>query len=262
MSTSQGHVTKLIDAHFALATTAAEEQRMRAHVTDCLACSAYYERALVVSRLNPRAPTAKERLRVGLGLQKPRSLPRKWAWTASGVALAATACFLWLAPVQQTQPLPQGWSERGSADNGSLAVYEVGPNDQRQPLAPGAVITKASQLTISYRGPAGSAFVMVFAVDAAGHVFWYEPAWTDARHTPTAKPIEPQRTYNMDDAVAHALAPGQAKLVAVFLKSKVNVQQAEAAWQRGDRSFHTLDRGAQMVIHNLMVAAEANNAAP
>lgn len=260
MTKSQGHATKLIDAHFALSTTAAEEQRMRAHLTDCLACSAYYERALVVSRLTPHAPTAKERLRVALDLQKPPRVVRPWAWAASAVALAAAACVFWLTPSQRTQAPPDGWSERGNTDNGALAVYEVGSNDQRQPLAPKAVITKASELTLSYRAPAGFAFVMVFAIDAKGQMFWYEPAWNDARQTPTGKAIRPQRTYAMDDAVAHAFAPGPAKVVAVFLKSKLNVREAESAWQRGDHTLRTLDRAAQIATHPLTVAGEADDA--
>lgn len=259
MTTSKGHVTKLIDAHFALRTSPSDEHTMRTHMNDCLACSAYYERALVVSKLYPQAPTAKDRLRAAVGLQRPHT---KWRWAGAGSAAAvcAAAWLLWLAPMGRTQDPASGFAERGGSQTGALAVYEVMHNDQRQPLAPGARVSPSSELTASFEAPGGYAFVLLFAVDAQQQLHWYEPAWTDARHTPSAKRIRPQRPYAMDDAVAHAFAPGPAKVMAVFLKKPTDVQAAEAAWRRGDHRFTTIDPEARTLSHNLTV--EAKSATP
>lgn len=61
-----------------------------------------------------------------------------------------------------------------------------------EPLAGGEVVDAEATFAVSYRnlGPERSAFLMVFAVDAARAVHWIHPAFVDARTDPSSVPLD------------------------------------------------------------------------
>ena len=50
-------------------------------------------------------------------------------------------------------------------------------------------VGRSDELSFAYTNRAGFRYLLVFAVDERGSVFWYYPAWTDASATPSALPI-------------------------------------------------------------------------
>ena len=101
---SKGCVRDLVDAHFAGRIAPVRERRMREHLPGCASCSRYYEKHLVLASLDPRAPSAQERMAVGLGIAPavaPSARSRAWAlgaailFVASVVMMQDTSTFLY-----------------------------------------------------------------------------------------------------------------------------------------------------------------------
>ncbi len=55
----------LIARHFTRRIRPAEETELRQHLPTCKVCHAYYERHLMLARLDPSAPSAEERSGLG-----------------------------------------------------------------------------------------------------------------------------------------------------------------------------------------------------
>jgi MFS family permease len=65
-------VRELVERHFAGTILPVEERSLRPHLPGCDPCRDYYERHLVLARLDPEALSAQERLARGLGLRARR----------------------------------------------------------------------------------------------------------------------------------------------------------------------------------------------
>jgi MFS transporter, DHA1 family, tetracycline resistance protein len=66
---SRDGIRALVERHFAGTISQVEERSMRPHLPACESCRTYYERHLVLSRLDPDALAAEERLGRGLGIR-------------------------------------------------------------------------------------------------------------------------------------------------------------------------------------------------
>jgi predicted anti-sigma-YlaC factor YlaD len=64
-------VRRLVDAHFRGDIAAESERRMRAHLPRCATCRGYYERHLVLEKLDPAARVLRGRSRAHA--PRPRS---------------------------------------------------------------------------------------------------------------------------------------------------------------------------------------------
>ena len=60
----------LVDRHFEGRILPAEERGLRKHLADCANCTKYYERRLLLARLEPEALKPKQRLARGLGFRR------------------------------------------------------------------------------------------------------------------------------------------------------------------------------------------------
>lgn len=260
---SPAHVEGLIEAHFAQRTTVDQERMFRSHMASCDRCRGHYERCLTVAQLDPHSVGAKDRLRFALGITRPATPKAPWLWAAGTVsACAAASLVLWF---NVTSPVPgtaatatvPGFAERGGSltAQGALAVFQVVKGDQLQPLAASARVTDSAELSVSYRTPMEHAFVMIFAVDAAQKVHWYVPAWHDANTAPAAKPVPPGHVESLYEAVTHPLAPGNVRMIALFLNRPADVLEVETAWAKGDRQFLGVDPTARLLVHNLTVSS-------
>jgi hypothetical protein len=207
-------------AHFALHTTPESEHALRTHLADCAECTARYQRHLWLSELDPRAPSAQDRLASGLGLRVHKATQSgSWFFAASAVAIAAAALLFFRSPPELTARGP------GLAVSQVLA-YRVQPGRPAAPLGPS--ITRSDELAFAYVNGAGYRHLLIYGVDEHGHVYWYHPAWTNAAETPHAIAIVPgTELRELPEAVAHDLDGKHLTLHAVFTNRDVTVRDAE-----------------------------------
>jgi hypothetical protein len=225
--------THLVDAHFGRRGLPPRRERaLREHLPGCATCRARYERHLLLAEVDRSIPTAQERLARGLGLS---AAPRARTWPMPlGLALALSLGALVLVPRLGTPPTAdEGFTPRGGAEAHApvarppaLEVYRV--RDGKSEPTEGSVRAD-DELAFAYRNPDGLPFLMVFATDAAGQVYWYYPSWTEPDHSPTSVPARRgEHPLELPDAIRHPLPPGPLVLHALFTRAPLSVHEVEA----------------------------------
>ncbi|NTX07265.1 hypothetical protein [Myxococcus sp. CA040A] len=269
--TSTCDFLSLVDRHFSGRGSPPDERRLRTHLPDCDRCREHYERRLLLARLDPRAPEAKTRLARGLGLDDPASpFPSRWPllalvlgsdgaarrgpWLLVPVAMACLGLLVLGLPRVGTTG-DDGFTARSVGTRGGdarLLAYAVEPGGHTSLLGP--TLKPDQELAFAFRNPDGHRYLMVFARDAAGHVYWYHPSWTDPASDPSALPIPPGGDLReLPEAISHPLAPGLLTLHAVFLDSPLTVKQLEALLAAGPLESR-LPAGADTTSMTLQVA--------
>jgi hypothetical protein len=233
---------RLIGRHFAARIIPAEESALRAHLPVCDSCRRTYERHMLYADLVPGRPALAERLGVGLGVGRapvgraPRASERlspRRIW-ALGMTTAA-ACLALLVVGKLAGPPAAEFGVRGPAPDGTGAaveIYRVAGNGSTM-LSEGWVAA-GDELAFAYRNPIGFARLMVFGVDDRGGIYWFHPAWTDAREDPVAVPIDAGAgPVELPEAIRHKLHGGRLRLVALFTNEAISVRSVEEAWRAG-----------------------------
>lgn len=217
-------VRDLVDAHFAQRITATRERRMRSHLPDCPSCRRYYEKHLVLASLDPRAPSAEERLASGLGLALVKRAPQARAWTlAAAVATVAIVFALGRSWIDRDVFTSRGPPRSGGPE---LFVYRLQPLER---LAPGATVRRGDDLAFAYANPRAFHRLLVFGVDEHKHVYWYFPAWANADEDPRAVTIASgaPELRELPEAIRHELDGERLTLYAEFLNDDVGVRAVE-----------------------------------
>jgi hypothetical protein len=212
----------LVEAHFAQSISPDDELRLRAHLPGCSECTRHYERRALLQRV-----PAVDRLGAALGLPAARRPSRaRFAWVLVPVA-AALMLTVWLRPVEG-----DGFTPRGADAGASLAWLEVYRLAAGQSPVPNATrLASVDALAFAYRNPESHPYLMVFAVDAAQHVHWYFPEWTQAETDPAAVSISGGHALTeLRAAITQPLSPGPLKLHALFLDSPLTVRSVERAF--------------------------------
>lgn len=163
-----------------------------------------------------------------------RRVPRWWPLALAPVAVACLALLVVRLPSASTDDA--GFTARGAgnaAAQARLLAYAVAPGGHTTLLGP--KLRPEQELAFAFRNPDAHRFLMVFARDTAGRVYWYHPSWTDPASDPSAISIPPGDTLReLPEAISHPLAPGALTLHAVFLESPLTVKQMEALVEQGD----------------------------
>lgn len=226
--------TRLVDAHFGRRGLPPKRERaLREHLPGCATCRARYERHLLLAEVDRSLPGAQERLARGLGLP---DAPRARTWPVPlGFALALGLCALVLVPRLAAPPTAdEGFTSRGGTEAHGpaaepppvLEVYRV-RDGKAEPTA--GSMRADDELAFAYRNPDGLPFLMVFATDMAGQVYWYYPSWTDPDTSPTSVPArQGEHPFELPDAIRHPLPPGQFILHALFTRAPLSVHEVEA----------------------------------
>ncbi len=214
--------------HFAGSISASAERKLRAHLSGCDDCRAYYQDFLLLAELDPQALPAVERLGRGLGLVERGKLQAALpALGALGLACAALLAFSALRARPDAAD-SQEFAARGSvaeAPSSFVRVYRAGAT--RAELV-GGQIARDDELAFAYENRAGFEYLLVFGVDERGQVFWYYPAWTDASATPTALPIRKSRELlELPDAVRQKLVGKRLRLLSIFTHEPLSVRAVE-----------------------------------
>jgi hypothetical protein len=258
-----GSTHALVDRHFAGTTGGLGERRMWRHLPRCARCRARYRAQSLLETLGQLdeggdaagagAVHARQRLhRSVFGVSRP---PVR---LAGGVLLGlAAATALLLVRWRPQDEHHDGFQARG----GLNAVAEPFPATEPFPdvelfrQVPGTapadrVVTRVSgqiragdALAFAYRNPPerGRRYLMIFATDAAGRVFWYWPAWTDPASTPAAIPIQVSgAAVELAESVRHRLGTGTVRVVALFCDQAFTVKDVEAALARDARALDPL----------------------
>lgn len=228
----------LVEAHFNASITPDGERRLRAHLERCDDCRASYERHLLLSKLDPSSTSVEARLAVGLGLRpQRRAMPLP---LFGGVALAAAAMVALVVAAPFRGARDDGSSEfqaRGSApavsEPARLGVFRVEGAGARSLLGADERVAPGGELAFSYTNRDAKKYLLVFASDERGHVYWYYPAWTDPKAPPSAVPIErTDAPRPLPDAVSHDFDARRVQLVAVFTDEPLSVTDVEARLSR------------------------------
>jgi hypothetical protein len=240
------HVHASIDRHFGARITAAEERAMRAHLSDCAVCRAYYERRMMLAALDPRAASPKERHAQGLGLARPAARSPV-LFVAPALAACALALFVALPA--------DDFVERGAAGQAAeLVVYRV--NADGPPELVADTIAPGDELAFAVRNPRGRARLLLFAVDEHGHISWFHPAWLVGQAPPAA--IAAPRgaeLVELPGAVRHDWDGARLEIVLLLTdeeRSVVDVERALAGAAAGELAGRAV-AGAEGVHLSLAV---------
>ena len=250
---------------------------LRAHLKRCPACQRAWAaledltRALAAPVPGTPAPDAVAKLMRRIEAEErapapPQGRARRFPFALGGaLAAAAAVVALWLG-VRATNHDADLFAARGAKAAASLqrdvgvVVHRAG--ERLEPLAAGEVVTQETAYAVSYvnLGRADAAFLMVFAVDAAGEVHWLEPAYLSAADDPGAIKIEHAEvaTTLPTAAVLDAPAPGPLRIVSLISPRPLHVSQIEALApsDRGLASLRARFPGA--VIRELTVSLNAD----
>jgi hypothetical protein len=228
-TSSHWRTRRAIDAHFQGEATPASEHRMRDHLGWCAPCRAHYDGRLRLAALLPDgAPTARERLARGLGLAAPARASGLW-W--KGLAPVAVGLCVLVAVRHGAPPVEDPQARGGGARGSHLLVYEVGQHHDVHSAI--GQIDRGSGLAFAYVNGAHRQRLLVFGVDEARHVYWYHPAWTDARQNPSGVAIAGDDTlHEIPQAVTQPLAGRRLQIFGAFGDEGLSVREIEAAVAR------------------------------
>ncbi|HVX97025.1 MAG TPA: hypothetical protein VHK47_19065 [Polyangia bacterium] len=230
-----------LDAHFAGRSSTRADRRLYGHIKSCSDCRDRYRTLAMLEALESDG-AERARARMARGLFEPA--PRR-AFAGGGLVLAFACLVLVVSLGRVRSPFRgDGFSARGGASDlgaslPSLSIYRV-PRDSENPALPAVAETQRAgnlmhageSLAFTYSNPAsvGDGWLMVFARDAAGHVFWFWPAWDNGADDPQSVPAQANGvSVELPEAVRHELTPGQLTVVGLFTPKPLHVKEVEAA---------------------------------
>jgi hypothetical protein len=251
-----------IDRYFAGRLRPAAATEMLRRLWRCGACRVRYERHLLHERALPDGQARQqERLwgsiiaSAGTAARPSRSRPP--ATKVEGQSLrslsllgaGALAGALLLAAVGPRGKTVSGPVARGTpveeAGAPTVHLFRTVGDHQTEPVA--GTIHADDGILIAYSNPGAElSYLMVFAVDAQGGVHWYYPAYEQPGQNPAAPAI---RTHalgvELGEEIRHALPAGSLRMVALFLRRPLKVEEVEGmvseAWRSHGGSLVALE---------------------
>ena len=225
-----------IEDHFARRLKPAAERTMREHLPDCVHCKRYYERHLLLQRLDPRASAAQERLGQALGL-----VPAPVSMVARGAAVMAVAAVLALGVFVTRPTVPglldseqaSGFAARGGPMDTQaepLRVYRIRTGLNPEPVQ--GELRATDELAFAYQNAAGKKWLLIYGVDEHGHIYWFHPSWSDPDADPVAVPAQAgEGLHELPEAISHELDGGKLTLHGVLSDERLTVRRAESLMQ-------------------------------
>jgi hypothetical protein len=240
MNTSHDDLRRLVDWHFGKGLSLTNEARLRNHLPACADCREAYEVYQAAERLDAKALGPCKRLATALGLPADVRWPRRrvlrWGiGTLSGVG-AMTLLLIATSSTPSTE-LGRENAPRGNpienAEPLEVTVFRV--KGEWESIRVKDVVSPRDELAFAYRNEVGKSFLMIFAIDGAGHLVWYHPAWTDPADNPTAVPITKQVGFKeLPEAVRQSLQGPSLTVHALFMEKALDVREVEARAARGE----------------------------
>jgi hypothetical protein len=211
---------------------------LRQHLAGCPACAREARAGEdLVARLAapvPGVPSPRAVERVMRRVAAEPSAPsrrRSWrlAFPAGALALAAAAGWILVALIHRPDPpafLPRGapaaWERKVGVE-----IWTLEKPPRR--LAEGLAVSPATEYVATYRNlTGGAAYLLAFALDAAGEVHWLYPAFLDASADPPSSPLAPSASATLPDSIElDGVAPGELRLFTIVSPTPLSVSQIE-----------------------------------
>lgn len=219
-----------ITKHFSGHISTEEERALREHLAQCEACRKYYNRHLLLSRLDPKGINPEERLAQGLGIRRLMVWPMPTiCWSvASAVAALLILVSLWIWPM--IKPISKGFqsrgSEKGRAPTSELLVYHTGTGHPQ--LLTVHKIKADEELAFAYQNGRRYKYLLVFGINEHRQIYWYHPAWLNERQNPRSVSIEQKAgIHELPEAIRHHYQGNHLTLFGIFTNQPLTVRQIE-----------------------------------
>jgi hypothetical protein len=144
-----------------------------------------------------------------------------------GGALAAAVAVLLLTLPRVVPPDAEAFAARGALKQApiTLEVYRLA--DGRSTPVRGS-IRRGDELAFAYTNRAERAYLMIFGVDEHGHVFWFQPLWSDAKLDPeSASIVKGPGLRELSEAVSHDFDGQSLTLYGLFSDRALHVREVE-----------------------------------
>jgi len=222
------HRRREIAAHFEGRGSKKADALMRAHLQTCASCVRHYERHMLLGLIDPRAPSALERIGRSLGFsvedlapaplalaERPRSARPRIAWMTLAAAGVTTLVLLMgraglHRPTNPALEPADGFLARGANRPGE-SIQQPRFWTYRIPSAgvPALVdrtFAASDELAFSYSNSPGLPYLMLFGVDEHRHVYWFHPGWPSGAPAPKAiRAADGPGPHELSEAIRHHL---------------------------------------------------------
>jgi hypothetical protein len=114
-----------------------------------------------------------------------------------------------------------------------LKAFRVGEDEKPDPLA--SRMSRGDYLLFAYtnQGDKPYPYMMILAVDAAGRVHWFYPAYTSEGTSPRSIPIGGNVSgAELFEKIRHDFAPGPLWIYGLFTRKPLQVSEVEALFKR------------------------------
>jgi hypothetical protein len=223
----------LVETHFEGGGSPRGARRLYRHLRGCERCRARYR---VEAMLEELAGESQARERMARGLFARPVLRRPFLLWTAGLTVAVAAALIYARPHDEFQA-------RGgpAVARPSLTLFRV--HEGGAPERTGAMMQAGDALAFSYLNPpaAARAYLMVFAYDRQGRVFWFWPAWQDPATNPGALPIgQSPESVELGERIRQPFTPGPLTVVGLFGDRPFHVREVESALAGGEASLAAL----------------------
>jgi hypothetical protein len=212
--------------------------RMLGRLGRCQRCRVRYHRNLLFERVGPDGEErAADRLWTSIveAAQPGGTPPSRRAKVGRSLSalllVGGAAAALMLLVLRGSDPVPRG-RPGGAAPAPAIYLYRSVAGRQAEALA--GQLRAADGILVAYSNPTDDLkYLLVFAVDPSGKVFWYYPAYEKAGDDPPAVPIRTRaEAVELGEEIRHQLAPGPLRMWAVFLPRPWRVIDVERMVRR------------------------------
>jgi hypothetical protein len=230
---------ELVRGHFSGGNSAFGDRRLFRHLRRCESCRGEYRTYAALESLDRDGDT-RARERMARAIFPPASRRPALFGASVGVLALASAAFVISAQRSNDHFQARGGVEQPAARaTPSLEVFRLGSGGRSERA--GSTIRADEALAFSFVNPraadgtpGGASFLMVFARDAGGHVFWFWPAWDNPADDPGSLPIATTlHPMELGESVRHPLQAGPLTIFGLFTERRYHVTQIEAALSQG-----------------------------
>lgn len=233
-----------VDAYFAGRLPPRHQPDWRSHLEGCEGCRLHFVRHQKLAALDPAALPLQDRVGRALGVRRPGGpvlglLGRPVLAGALALGVLLLAGRAWL-----TSGISRDFAARGPADPLALILSTPGVEllayrtDQPAATLQMGQLPGTAELAFAYRNRGGWPFLMVFARDELGNVYWYHPLWTDGRSDPQAVAMSTSSAglHELPHAVSHQYKGRQLTLCALVSTQPLSVRQVEQQLPASDQT--------------------------
>lgn len=209
-----------------------------------------------------------ERLDLTAGVRAALAEPerkrgRTWFWTLSAAAALVSVGGLFLRSVPEAPGSAEFRAKSASVANdesrrwAGLQVHRVSDTGGPERVSDRLNVRDGLVFSYSNLGPAPFDYLMIFAVDASGDVFWFYPAYERLGTDPSAVRIEKGASETrLPDLVHHDFAPGPLEIHGLFARRPVRVSEVEASLEQHGTRFTWAPPWAETSLHSVEVRVE------